>query len=140
MTPEHDAFYPDILDLDPDQGDIEVTPKYGDNYVGAELLLPRGGTLARGRVTGRKRDIDGNPTGIANAIPILDTRDFVATFDDGDVTELTANLIAESMYAQCDPDGNQYVLLDSLIDHRCLDTATKLSDQTVVHNSGHKFK
>ena len=30
-------------------------------------------------------------------------------FDDGDVTELTANLIAESMYVQCDPDGNQYV-------------------------------
>ncbi len=56
-------------------------------------------------------------------------------FDDGDVTELTANLIAKSMYAQCDPDGNQYVLLDSIIDHRRLDTATKLSDQTVVRNS-----
>ena len=140
MTPEHDPFDPDILDLDPDQGDIEVTPEYADNYVGAELLFPRGGALARGRVTGRKQDIDGNPTGVANANPILDTRDYVVTFDDGDVTELTANLIAESMYAQCDPDGNQYVLMDSIIDHRCLDTATKLSDQTVVRNSGRKFK
>ncbi len=64
----------------------------------------------------------------------------VVTFDDGDVTELTANLIAESMYVQCDPDGNQYVLLDSIIDHRRLDTAIKLSDQTVVRNSGRKFK
>jgi hypothetical protein len=91
-------------------------------------------------VTARKRDIDGNPTGVANANPILDTRAYVVTFDDGDVTELTANLIAESMYAQCDPDGNQYVLLDSIIDHRRLDTATKLSDQTVVRNSGRKFK
>ncbi len=45
------------------------------------------------------------------------------TFDGGDVTELTANLIAESMYAQCDPNGNQYVLLDSLQDYRRLDTA-----------------
>jgi hypothetical protein len=111
--------------LDPDQGDIEVTPEYGDNYVGTELLLPRGGTLARGRVTGRKRDVDGKPTGTANANPILDTHDYVVTFDDGDVTELTANLITESMYAQCDPDRNQYVLLDSILDHRRLNTATK---------------
>jgi hypothetical protein len=91
-------------------------------------------------VTARKRDIDGNPTGVANANPILDIRDYVVTFDDGDVTELTANLIAESMYTQCDPDGNQYVLLDLIIDHRRLDTATKLSDQTFVRNRGRKFK
>ena len=45
------------------------------------------------------------------------------TLDDGDVTEMTANMIAESMYSQCDPDGNQYVLLDSIIDHKRLDTA-----------------
>ncbi len=91
-------------------------------------------------MTARKRDIDGNPTGVANANPILDIRDYVVTFDDGDVTELTANLIAESMYTQCDPDGNQYVLLDLIIDHRRLDTATKLSDQTFVRNRGRKFK
>jgi hypothetical protein len=140
LTPEHDPFDLDILDLDPDQGDIEVTLEYGDNYVGAELLFPRGGALARGHVTARKLDIDGNPTGVANANPILDTRDYVVTFDDGDVTELTANLIAESMYAQCDPNGNQYLLLDSVPDHCRLDTATKLSDQTIVRNSGRKFK
>ena len=91
-------------------------------------------------MTGRKRDVDGNPTGTANVNPILDTRDYVITFDDGDVTELTANLIAESMYEQCDPNGNQYVLLDSIIDHRRLDTATKLSDQTLVCKSGRSFK
>jgi hypothetical protein len=44
-------------------------------------------------------------------------------FDNGDETTVNANLIAEAMYVQCDPDGNQYVLLDSLIDHRCLDKA-----------------
>jgi hypothetical protein len=139
-TSKYDHYDSDILDLNPDHSNIEVTPKYGDNYVGAEILLPRGGTMARGRVTNRKRDIDGNLKGIANANPILDTREYVVTFDDGDITELTANLIAESMYAQCDPDGNEYVLLDSIIDHRRLDTMTKLSDQTVVCNSGRTFK
>ncbi len=49
-------------------------------------------------MTARKWDIDGNPTGVANANPILDTRDYVVTFDDGDVTELTANLIAGRIY------------------------------------------
>ena len=34
------------------------------------------------------------------------------------------------MYAQCDPDGHEYFLLDSLLDHRRLDTAIKLKDQT----------
>ena len=34
ITPaEDDAFDPDFLDLDPDHGDTEVTPEYGDNYV-----------------------------------------------------------------------------------------------------------
>ena len=58
-----------------------------------------------------------SPKGRANSNPILDTRKYTVTFDDGDVTNLTANLIAKSMYAQCDPGGNQYVLLDSLQDH-----------------------
>ncbi len=76
--------------------------------------------MTRGRVTARKRDVDGNPKGRANTNPILDTHEYMVTFDNGDVTDLTANLITESMYAQCDPDGNQYVLLDSLTDHRRL--------------------
>ncbi len=51
------------------------------------------------------------------------------TFNNGDKTKLNANLIAEVMYAQCDLDGNQYVLLDSIIDHKQLDSAIRLSDQ-----------
>ncbi len=56
------------------------------------------------------------PVGLANANPILDTREYTFTFIDGDETVLNANLIAEAMYAQCDPNGNQYVLLDSISD------------------------
>jgi hypothetical protein len=65
--------------------------------------------MTKGRVTTQKRDIDGNLKGNANDIPILDTREYMVTFDDGDMTELNANLIAQSMYAQCDPDGNHYI-------------------------------
>jgi hypothetical protein len=40
------------------------------------------------------------------------------------------------MYAQCHPDGNQYVLLDSLVDHRRLDTAIRPADQKVILPDG----
>ncbi len=80
--------------------------------------------------------MDGNLKGTANDNPILDTREYVVTFDDGDVTDLTANLIAETMYAQCDPDGNQYVLLDAIIDYRRNDLALRLSDQIVSRPNG----
>jgi hypothetical protein len=70
----------------------------------------------KGRVTSQKRDKDGNPVELAYANPILNTHEYTFTFNDGDKTMLNANLIAEAMYAQCDPDGNQYVLLDSITD------------------------
>ena len=48
------------------------------------------------------------------------------------MTELTENLIAESMYAQCDIDGNQYVLLDERISFRKTDPALSIEDQNIV--------
>eukprot|EP00804_Cyclotella_cryptica_P003089 CCRYP_006074-RA/>CCRYP_006074-RA protein AED:0.29 eAED:0.04 QI:0/0/0/0.75/0.33/0.5/4/0/1079 len=53
-------------------------------------------------------------------------------FADGEVTELTANAIAEAMFAQCDEDGNEYVLFDSFVDFRRDGTALSLADQKVV--------
>ncbi len=61
----------------------------------------------KGRVTSCKRDKDGNPIGLANANPILNTCEYTFTFDDGDETVLNANLIAEAIYAQFGPDRNQ---------------------------------
>ncbi len=90
----------------------------GDNYLNTEISVPQGGTLMKGRVTSRKREKDGNPVGLASANPILDTREYTFSFKDGEETVLNTNLIAEAMYAQCDPDKNQYVLLDSIIEHR----------------------
>ncbi len=116
LTPDP-TYYDNTATSDPEYGDAEVTPKTGDNYLSAELMLPKGGVLVKGRVTARKRDRDGNSIGRANDNPILDTRSYIVDFDVGDQAELTANKIAESLYLQCDPDGNQYVLLDEIVDH-----------------------
>ncbi len=44
------------------------------------------------------------------------------------------------MYANCDPDGYQSFILDSIIDHRRLDTAIKLTDQTRIQSNGRAYK
>ncbi len=90
-------------------------------------------------MTKHKRDDNGNPIGRANDNPILDTREYIVKFDDGDVTELTANLIAESMYAQCDPNSNQYVLFDDIIDYRHDHTEITRDGQTTVHADGRTY-
>ena len=117
-------------------GMLRSPPEMSDNYLTAEIMLPRGGTMAKGRVSARKGDRDGNPAGLANSNPIFDTHSYIIDFDNGDQTKLTANLIKESLFSQCDPDGNQYVVLNEIVDHRCLPTAIRLADQKVVCASG----
>ena len=45
--------------------------------------------------------------GRANDNQIIEYRQYVVNFEDGTEAELEANDITQSMYAQCDPDGNQ---------------------------------
>ncbi len=132
LTPDP-TYYDDTNAMDPEYGDAEVMPKIGDNYLSADLMLIKGGVFVKGHVTVRKPDQDGNPVGRVNDNPILDTRSYIVNFDDSDQTELTANMIAESLYLQCDPKGNQYVLLEEIVDHQRLPTAIKLSYQKNVH-------
>ena len=137
LTPDPDADRTDDDDppLGDDSGDTP-TPEVGDNYISSELLFPRNGTLAKGKVTARKRDSEGNPIGRAHQNPILDTRQYLVEFEDGDVTELTANSIAENMYSQCDIDGNQYLLLDTFVDFRKTNKAISLDMQKWTDKTG----
>jgi hypothetical protein len=105
FTPDP-AYFDNTNAINPDYGDAEIMPKIGDNYLTTELMLPKGGMMVKGCVTACKHDWDGNPVGRANDSPILDTRSYLVNFDDGNQTELTANIIAESLYLQCDLDSN----------------------------------
>ena len=94
------------------------TPEVNDNYVNASFMFPSGNSHARGKVIGRKRDADGNSIGRKNYNPILDTREYRVDFDDGEVSELTEKIIAESMHAVCNDSGNKYQMMDSIVDYR----------------------
>ena len=67
-----------------------------------------------------------------------DSRLYLVEFPDGEVTELTANTIATTMYANCDAEGNEYILLGSIIDWRKKDNAISLEEQEVTEN-GKKY-
>ena len=136
-TPTNHSYFDDLQSADtfPDLKEElpEIpTPEAEDNYVNAEIMLPRGDGFARGRVVKRKRGIDGEVIGRANTNPILDTRLYEVQFPGGEVTELTANVIAQSMYAQCDADGNEYLLLESFVDYRKESGALTMDEQEIV--------
>ena len=53
-------------------------------------------------------------------------------FTGGEITEFTANIIAELMHAPCDINGDDYLLLESLVNHRKDDSALGIENQKVV--------
>ena len=116
------------------------TPEAGDNYVNASLILPRGNLLARGTVIGQKRDARGDLIGNANTNPLIDSRVYCIEFDDGNVYQLTANVIAKSMYASCDADGNEYILFDSFVDYKSKRKAVTKDNQQIVHNGRNSLR
>jgi hypothetical protein len=103
---------PDIDDLD--EHDVDTY----DQYVGASVQSLIGDTVHTGKVTERKRGLDGVATGKASANPILDTRTYNVEFPDGRSEEYTANFIAKNMYAQCDEEGNQFLMMQEIVGHK----------------------
>ena len=143
VTPVHEMYADeneDGLEGTPDE-ELPPTPEAGDNYVGALLLLPRSGDLdmAQGKVVKRARGLDGNPMGRASDNPILDTREYVVEFVDGTEAELSANVIAQNMYAQSEPDGNCYVLFGSIVDWRRSTTALCYNAQVARKADGRTY-
>ena len=122
------------IDQAKDADDEEVTPEEMDGYLGATVLLPLGDKMVSGRVRGRKRDQEGLLHGVRNQNPILDTRTYDVEFPNGEEAEYAANVIAENMYAQCDAEGNQYLLMESLVDFKSDGHAVKVADMYLNRN------
>lgn len=89
-----------------------------DKYIGAEVLLPVNDKMVSGKVRRRKRAADGSLKGTSHENPLFDTRAYIVEFPDGAEAEYTANIIAENMYSQCNPDGEQFLLLEGITDHK----------------------
>ena len=150
-TPTYERYCDDVDDTNPETEDIDieedrlkrqvidkVTPEVLDQYLNAEVLLPLGKKMVTGKVTKRKRNTEGELTGTANNNPLLDTRSYEVVFPSGDQAEYSANMIAQNMYAQCDSEGNQFLLMESIVDHKSDGHAVETSDMFTI-TKGRKY-
>ncbi len=85
---------------------------------------------------GRARDKNGNIVGQYDDNPLLNTLSYNVEFPDGEVREYGANVIAENMYSQVDPDECRYQLLDDIIDHRKNSDAVEPEDRYIKTKRG----
>jgi len=99
------------------------TPEEYDEYISAQVIHPIDGSNRKGRVLRRKRSINGDPIGLRNTNPLLDTREYDVIFPDGAVQSYLANDIAEGIYSQADQEGHSFVMLSEIIDHEVDDSA-----------------
>jgi hypothetical protein len=138
-----DVFLQDMEDeLEPAEPDAtmpdadDYTPEAYDEYLTAEVLLPNGGEVTRAKVTGCKRDAEGNPVGRRHNNPMLDSREYEVEFPDGATDVFTANTIAESMYSQIDGDGHTFLLMSEITDHKTDGTAVSKDDGLETMRNG----
>jgi hypothetical protein len=125
---------PDIDDLD--EHDVGTY----DQYVGAIVQLSIDDKVQTGKVSGRKRGIDGVARGKASANPILNTRTYNVEFPDGRIEEYTANVIAENMYAQCDEEVNQFLMLQNIVGHNTDGHAVERADMYIKVGSNKQIR
>ncbi len=76
-----------------------------------------------------KQDLDGNSISCQSDNHILDMQLYDREFPNEEVTPLIANAIAQAMYAQCDVDGNEYLLFKCFVDIQSDHTAISLDEQ-----------
>ena len=109
-------------------------PEKIDGYITAQVLLPRGDKYKLGTVMEKSVNDNEVPKGRAKNNPILDSREYCVEFDDGEVLEYAANIIAENLYSQVDSEGRRYLLMDSIIDHTSDKNAIAKDDEFVTLN------
>ena len=122
-----------------EESDERDTEQY-NAFIGSKFKTQRGGKQVHGRVKDRVRNEAGSLMGKHNANPLLDTSRYVVEYEDGSLDELSANIIAEAIYAQVDDEGRDYVLLDAIVDHkRDSDVALDESNGFEVKSNGNRI-
>ena len=118
----------------------EFTPEGYDEYVGAQIMIPRPDGRIQGKIAKRAKDNDGNPIGKRHKNFLLDTRKYEVELADGTVEEYYANVIAENLFAQVDTEGRQYMLMKEISDHRKDETAVATSDGWITMQNGRQAR
>ena len=84
----------------------DIKPDSMENYVGVEIMISHGDTVAQGSAGSRKRDVEVNTIVRANSNPIFDTQTYEVEFEDGIMSNYSEIFIAEIMYSRYDEEGH----------------------------------
>ena len=128
-----DVDYGDMITGErPEADDEEAVDKYSN----IELILDVGSANERQvHVAKCSRVLDGEAVGRAHDNPLTDTRKYNIEFTYGSVDKYTVSVIAENMLAQVNDEGNKYLLLNEITDHRKENTFIPIFDgMTCSHN------
>jgi hypothetical protein len=121
------------------EADDDFDPDSYDGYINMELLLDRPGVEPEfARVTKRLKDANGLPIGKSNNNPILDTRLYEVEYQDGYKAAMSANTVAENLFAQVDDDGHRQVLFNEIIGHRTDGSEVPDTEAFIVSKNGVK--
>ena len=120
--------------------DSNFTPDMYDTYLNMEPALPQGDSLEprMARVTKWLKDANGIPIGTADDNPLLDTTMYEVEYLDGERASLSANHIAENLFAQVNDEGNRQVLLKEIINYRTNGQEVKHQDAFITTKTGTK--
>ncbi len=136
----HDIHTDDDAMEDHTMPEADSFPDY-DEYINNEVLLPRDGEhMMAAKVIQRTKSDDGKIQGSHNRNPILDTRVYDVMFPDGVVQQYAANVIAENIFNMSDSEGQQHMLLDTILDHRTDGKAVLKEDAFITTSTGRKHR
>ena len=125
---------PDIDKIISNENERTQSDSY-DKYIGAEIILPN--SADQSLMAKVKKKISSNDRNNPNYYnPLRDHNRYEVQFPDGTTDEVEANVIAESMVAECDPEGRQYQILSEISDHRKDKNALNVADGSYMTRAG----
>ena len=81
----------------------------------------------------------GNPKGIYNPNPHVDSREYEVMFDDGTVKEYSANVIAENIITVSGDESHSNYFLNEIVDH-CKDGKAISKDDGMITRNGRSIQ
>ena len=143
---QEESYYP--LPETPELDDVlnfetpEAAADSYDQYIGVEVQMGPDdgkGNKLMAKVTKRLRDNDGKTVTTARAQnPLHDSSIYEVEYPDGTTEQLTANIIAENMMSQIDSEGNQFLLLNEIQDHRKDGRAVSRANGFILSSGGNR--
>ena len=125
---------PDIDEIIDSEDERTQSDSY-DKYIGAQIILPN--SADQSLMAKVKKKISSNDRNNPNYYnPLKDHSKYEVQFPDGTTDEVEPNVIAESMVAECNPEGRRYQIFSELSDHRKDDTALNVADGSYVTRAG----